>query len=477
MNRTAKLKDGRTVEYVETDSPPSGTMKRTYFSPDRSYVVQFYHDQSAATDPNRLARLEAVLGKYNPTTSPETGAYWQDLYCWPTGIVVNPMIGVVCPAYPRNFFFDEHPIASERGQAAPEKKGRWFSSPKLRALLKPADRGDLLSFFKIGIRMARAVRRLHQAGLAHSDLSSNNVLVDPTTGKIVVIDIDSLVVPGVFPPDVIGTKGYIAPEVLATHHLPHTDPNRRQPNTATDQHALAVLLYEYLLYRHPLNGPKIHAPGDSDRDEVLALGERALYVEHPTDPSNRPPALPVTADDLGQTLKALFEQAFVTGLHQPNARPTAMNWERGLIKTFDLLHPCPNDKCPQKWFVVHSKKAPVCPYCRTRVRNPIPRLTLFRRAPSGGRQADGTIMVHRHSSLNLWHVLDNQFPGETADRLPCGFFEEQKGQWFLVNHRLGTLSATTGGVPIGGRVPLTEGAELRLSADPHGRTVRVEYVR
>lgn len=29
-----------------------------------------------------------------------------------------------------------------------------------------------------------------------------------------VIDIDSLVVPGVYPPEVIGTGGYIAPEVL-----------------------------------------------------------------------------------------------------------------------------------------------------------------------------------------------------------------------------------------------------------------------
>ena len=32
---------------------------------------------------------------------------------------------------------------------------------------------------------------MHQAGLAHSDLSCNNVLVDPTTGSCVVIDIDA----------------------------------------------------------------------------------------------------------------------------------------------------------------------------------------------------------------------------------------------------------------------------------------------
>ena len=43
------------------------------------------------------------------------------------------------------------------------------------------------------------------------------VLVDPTTGGCVVIDIDSLVVPGVYPPEVIGTGGYIAPEVFRDH--------------------------------------------------------------------------------------------------------------------------------------------------------------------------------------------------------------------------------------------------------------------
>ena len=46
--------------------------------------------------------------------------------------------------------------------------------------------------------------RLHNAGLAHSDLSPNNVLVAPTQGKSIVIDVDSLVVEGLFPPDVAG---------------------------------------------------------------------------------------------------------------------------------------------------------------------------------------------------------------------------------------------------------------------------------
>ena len=81
-------------------------------------------------------------------------------------------------------------------------------------------------------------------GLAHSDLSDKNVLVDPRNGNCVIIDIDSLVVPDVYPPDVIGTAGYIAPEVLATQHLPLTDPTRKLPCNLTDMHAIAVLIHE-----------------------------------------------------------------------------------------------------------------------------------------------------------------------------------------------------------------------------------------
>ncbi len=71
---------------------------------------------------------------------------------------------------------------------------------------------------------------MHSAGLAHSDLSYKNVLIDPVSRTAAIIDIDGLVVPGKFPPDVIGTADFIAPEVLATKHLNKTDQNRKLPN-------------------------------------------------------------------------------------------------------------------------------------------------------------------------------------------------------------------------------------------------------
>src|SRR5439155_18007282 len=161
---------------------------------------------------------EAIIGRYNPTTDADTGKYFRDLFCWPTAIVTAPQFGVLAPTYSKNYFFASGPFTGK------EKVGKWFSSPKLRRMLPAAERGNWLNYLQLCFQMSRAVRKLHLTGLAHSDLSSNNVLIDPSNGRCAVIDIDSLVVPGMFSPDVLGTPGYIAPEVLATQNLNVKDP-------------------------------------------------------------------------------------------------------------------------------------------------------------------------------------------------------------------------------------------------------------
>jgi serine/threonine protein kinase len=123
-----------------------------------------------------------------------------------------------------------------------EKEGKWFASAKLRnKFVETEFKGTWLSHFHMCIQIARAVKRLHAAGLAHSDLSYKNVLVDPKSGKANIIDCDGLVVPGLFPPDVVGTPDFIAPEVLETRSLKIGDPNKKLPSIQTDRHALAVL--------------------------------------------------------------------------------------------------------------------------------------------------------------------------------------------------------------------------------------------
>ncbi|MBQ7981492.1 MAG: hypothetical protein IJ305_07790, partial [Oscillospiraceae bacterium] len=112
----ATLADGRKIPYVITDNPPRGGMKYTYFAPDKSYVVQFFNEPNKI-DRNMTARLEAIIGRYNPTIPESKGgaignderlaSYFAGRFCWPTDLVVLPEFGIVSPAYPKSFFFEE----------------------------------------------------------------------------------------------------------------------------------------------------------------------------------------------------------------------------------------------------------------------------------------------------------------------------------------------------------------------------------
>ncbi|MBM4091764.1 MAG: serine/threonine protein kinase [Planctomycetes bacterium] len=475
MTERATLANGQTVEFLP-EMIGEGGMKKVYFTADRKSVVCFYKDASSAVDPNRMARLDAVLNRWNPTTAADTGAYFSNLFCWVTGIVLQPRVGLVTPVYPGNFYF-----ASGRWKGKP-KVGKWFSSPKLRKMLPEAERGTWLNYLQLSILMARAVRRLHAAGLAHSDLSCNNILIDPPGGKIVVIDIDSLVVPGLFNPDVLGTPGYIAPEVIATSHLAPTDPQRKLPSTKTDLHALPVLIYEYLLQRHPLRGPKVHA-NTAEEDERLAMGQKALFIENPHDTSNRPTRkhgyeLQITSSQLGPHIDKLLQKAFVTGLHSPEARPTAAEWESDLCRTSDLLIPCGNPSCEEKWFIYLEGQAPKCPFCGWKLGRQIPLLE-FHYAPRKGQfiPEKRYLVAWDQRPLNLWHVFTNVRPDERAPKDTQAYVCYYQNQWILVNKLLTSMLSPSGKpVPLGQACPLTPGGAILLSQEPKARMVTVRMI-
>ncbi|NET82962.1 MAG: serine/threonine protein kinase [Moorea sp. SIO1F2] len=470
----ATLADGSTVEYFP-EPIGEGAMKQVYLTADKSSVICFYKDPSAGSNPNRIARLEAILNGFNPTLGHQ-GDYYKKLFCWPTAIVKQPHLGIITPVYPSNYFF-----ATGNWQGK-EKEGKWFvgktaSGKLLRDLLPEAERGTWINYFKICIHLARAVRRLHHAGLAHSDLSNKNVLIDPTSGECIVIDIDSLVVPDLFPPDVLGTRGYIAPEVLSTLHLPLDDPNRQNPRAETDQHALAVLIYQYLLGRHPLEGPKTYPAASAEEQERMEMGSKALFVEHPTDSSNRPRDLKIPYTALGPDLSKLFKRAFIDGLHSPQKRPAAIEWERSLIKTWDLLLTCRNGYCPSHWFVLHNRNQVRCPFCGSQPKGNIPILRLRKEIHSGAWTLDGEVVVYHNLSLFKWHAFDHVFPGPNADRTPQAYCVLHQGQWLLINQNLTSLTSPKGNlVPPQSAVRLEDGVQFRLSQEPHGRLVEVQML-
>ncbi|CAD0003370.1 helix-hairpin-helix domain-containing protein [Flavobacterium salmonis] len=485
----------KTYQFVDNDEPMRGGVKDVYFSPDKKYVVALFRDK---LDFNQKERLQRITNKYlAQIQNGDAGDYYlNEVYRWPTDVVeYKGLTGIIVPTYNSKFFFNKGYETSDliRGK---EKNGKWFAGAKFRNPHFPlrvakSELGDWLSYFQVCVNLTRGVKKMHAMGLAHSDLSYNNVLIDPVNKSACMIDLDGLVVPGLFPAEVIGTAEFIAPEVLSTKHLNKTDPNRKLPNRLTDLHALPVLIYMLLLHRHPLKGGKVHDL-DTEKDDLLSMGEKAMFIEHPTDPMNRPKLNQVSKWDLpwadivklpytitGPYLKNLFDKVFIDGLHNPMQRPNAEEWEVALLKTTDLMQKCQNVSCEQKWYVFDNTNTPICPFCNTAHKGTLPILDLYYQfEETVWKPENHRLMVYNDQYLFQWHVNRNIARNEKLTQLqkvPVGYFTFFNDKWVFVNQKLTSLKDVTNDkeIPIGSMLELTDGKKILLSKEEGGRVLVV----
>ncbi len=304
-----------------------GSEGRLFFTSDGRYVVKLYNRPEAW----REASLQAIIKKRAAVMGNHVD-YWSRYFCWPEALVVRPNLGVYMPRARPGLRPFAHFLAPRFRKRLAETEG-------------PAVLGTWIGHVGILMKLARTVNRLHNNGLCHSDLSTNNLLVNPATGDASLIDCDGLVETGssILLPTVLGTPDYMAPE-LVMGMTPRPGQQPPQPTVETDRHSLAVLIYQGLLFRHPLKGGKFHSP-DPDEDERLMLGRGALYIEHPTDHSNRPKTPFLKSSILGKQMQDLFARAFIEGLKHPSKRPLAAEWEGALVRLYDQTLPCSNPNC------------------------------------------------------------------------------------------------------------------------------------
>jgi len=499
MNKVYKINSyidpSKVYEYVYDGDPKRGGVKDVYFSPDKDYVVAFFRDALDQTQKERIKKI-ATLYHQNIKNGSSADYYLNDIFRWPYDVVeINNKFGVIVPFYDKKFFFEKGYAAQDILKGG-EKVGKWFTAPSFRnkqypLTLDSSELGNWLSYFQISINICRGIKKMHQMGLAHSDLSYNNVIIDPITKSANIIDLDGLVVPGLFPPEVIGTADFIAPEVLKTKHLKMDDPNRILPNQKTDLHALAILIYMYLLRRHPLRGGKIWDL-DSEKDELLSMGDKAMFIEHPTEHINRvkadqlkrwdipwadPKLLPYTIT--GPYLSELFKRAFIDGLKNPILRPNAIEWETALQKTVDLIQPCHNQYCTEKWYVFDNSITPKCPFCGTEHQGSLPILDLYSKYNDDlWKPENHRLMVYHNQYLFKWHVNKNVIRNENLtddDKKPVGYFSFYEDKWFLVNQSLDGMRDITEqkDIPINGMVELSHEKKILLSKETGGRLLYI----
>ncbi|MEM7031373.1 MAG: hypothetical protein AAF629_17560 [Chloroflexota bacterium] len=443
------LLDGTTLQ-CEDEAFNAGAEAELFWTQDKKSVIKLYYNPADHT----LQTLKNIIGRYNLTTEDSARSPY---FAWPDAVVTQPKLGIRMPAVE---------------QAQPLDH---YIRPSFWKQLPITERGSWQTRVSIAYRMARIIRWMHLRGLCHSDLSPKNFMVNIHTGQTTLIDCDGLVVPNIQPPSVLGTPQCMAPELVM---------GSAKPTVNTDKHALAVLIYWTLLLRHPLQGPKVHHE-DPEKDEQSAFGDQALYIEHPTDHSNRPERFPFTSELLTPAIQRLFERAFIEGLQRPARRPSAAEWEVALIRLADRVIPCLNDDCPMQSYVVPETKSYICPWCQTRYQtdiNQVPVLSLYRMGNKRGiYTSDNWSIIGLPNRPLRWHHIDaQQSPDLATSTLPAAHFElDGQGRWYLVNDGLSDALVLANNqinpFRLGSRVELIDDAKILLGSGENYRMGQTKF--
>jgi serine/threonine protein kinase len=351
-------------------------------SPNPLYNIAFPRH---SVGPKFLKHVEAVI-RFMQRKNSENKMDEKKSFIWPYDYFqYENKIGLILPTINSHFFFQKglNPlmdrISSIKGN---EKEGKWFMSARYRNKsyrlhLDSSEIGDLKNYLRICIKLCDVLIQMHQCGIFFADFSYKNILIDPISGDICLRGYDSIVFEDTHPPyEVLYTPDFTAPEIIATQDLDRDDPNRKSQSILTNRHSLAVFIYMLLLHRHPLKGGNCFGTEDPILEDNLMMGAKALFIEHPTDKANRlkpnqidPKEQPwadinkIPYTLYGPLLKTHFDRAFIDGLHNPTQRPDAEEWKEALIKTDDLLQPCPSTTCEQKWFVLDNEFNFKCLFC------------------------------------------------------------------------------------------------------------------
>lgn len=337
--------DIHAVEIDTTREPKAGGEGFILFTPDDRHVIKIFHEEMRhRKNPEVISRIiQAGPLPTEPTYK---------LFGWPIGLVIdNPENQAFMGVIMRNVMEDgwlEEMI--------------WYSTPRIFRNLERSKWGDFRGRVKAAIDIADAIRYVNFMGFAQADISGRNFLINPVEGRAVLIDLDGLAVPDYMDAAVLGTPGYMAPELV----IGAQEGRPVMPNIRSDRHALAVLLYQLLLMHHPLvDGRRPALADDPQLDMFLRTGKDALYVAHPTDDRNRPPGPVPMPSMLGPELEGLFRAAFIEGLHNPDERPAHFQFKKALENLLDDLTTCNNAKCIYGAFPTLNLTVKRCPICNS----------------------------------------------------------------------------------------------------------------
>ncbi|MCS5691098.1 protein kinase [Cyanobium sp. FGCU-6] len=246
---------------------------------------------------------------------------------------------------------------------------------------------SLRTVLRAAFFLAAGFHDLHSFGFCYKDVSLGNLFLDPGSGGIRIGDNDNVDVIGSDGGAVLGTWGFMAPEVAL---------GQARPDVASDLFSLAALQFQLLTRHDPFRGalelaiPCLDLPG---RRRLYA--EDPVFVFDPRDTRNRPDphehvAALITWPLYPRRLQRLFEETFGPGLHDPSRRALTGQWKQALAVVLDHLRLCPH--CGEE--NLEHDPDPGGARC-WRCRRPLPPAPLLKLANGGVTVAEGN-QIHAH---------------------------------------------------------------------------------
>ncbi len=235
------------------------------------------------------------------------------------------------------------------------------------------------------VNIADFFKRVHFMGWCYKDINEGNIYINNKTGEVRIIDCDNINVQS--ERTILGTEGFMAPEVYATN----------MPDTYTDYFSMAVLFYRMFVGGFPMDGKRTREyllkNNLTVQDAAATVyGSMALFAFDPNDASNsirtltdplNPQLYAVQSarwDRLPDALRRRFLQTFSVGLASADRHKRAT--DRDWIRTFETLQAEGLVRCRCKRVSFgDTQKKELCAFCGAK----LPLLKTPRKKTEGGK--------------------------------------------------------------------------------------------
>jgi len=206
---------------------PNYEIKERIFESKTSSIFKAYHKRN----PNRPLTLKVLK-----TVSPSNAAVAQFNQIIEHLRVVNSSLVITPSAFTVN---EEYCFVSQE----------YFDGIPLDKLCNVRNKNSLNDFFAIACQLALALEAIHEAGIIHGGIKPHNILVDPNTLAIRLIDFISSF-------DVRDVSHFIYDRSFVKDTLAYTSPEQtgrinHRVNFSSDLYSLGIVFYEMLTGRLP----------------------------------------------------------------------------------------------------------------------------------------------------------------------------------------------------------------------------------